>query len=226
MNVFARFIGVLTAPKATFQSVVAHPRILGMLALLVVLSAFSAALPMTTPGGRQATIDQQVSSMESFGMQVTDQMYEQIQRRSWMLPYQTAAGVLVSVPLVLAIMAGILFAVFNAAMGGDASYKQVYTILVHAFVISTVGQVFTGIINYFRQAATSATNLSVLLPMLDDKSFIGKFAGMVDLFAIWWVIVLSIGLGVLYRRRTQPIAMALFGVYAVIALSIAAYMSR
>ena len=36
------------------------------------------------------------------------------------------------------------------------------------------------------------------------------------------LIVLAIGLGVLYRRRTQPIAIALFGVYAVIALIIAA----
>ena len=41
---------------------------------------------------------------------------------------------------------------------------------------------------------------------------------MIDLFIVWWVIVLAIGLGVLYRRRTQPIAITLFGVYTVIAL--------
>jgi hypothetical protein len=34
------------------------------------------------------------------------------------------------------------------------------------------------------------------------------------------------GLGVLYRRRTQPIAIALFVVYAVIAVGFAAIMSR
>jgi hypothetical protein len=49
---------------------------------------------------------------------------------------------------------------------------------------------------------------------------------MIDLFIIWWVIVLAIGLGVLYRRRTQPIAIALFVVYAVIAIGAAAIMSR
>ena len=65
---------------------------------------------------------------------------------------------------------------------------------------------------------TSATNLAVLLPMLDEKSFLGRLLGMIDLFIIWWLLVLAIGLAVLYRRRTQPIAIALFGVYAVIAL--------
>ena len=62
--------------------------------------------------------------------------------------------------------------------------------------------------------------------MIDEGSFLGKLLGMIDLFIVWWVIVLAIGLGVLYRRRTQPIAIALFGVYAVIALGGAAIMSR
>ena len=49
---------------------------------------------------------------------------------------------------------------------------------------------------------------------------------MIDLFVVWWVFVLAVGIGVLYRRRTQPIAMGLFGTYAVIALAVAAVMSR
>ena len=73
---------------------------------------------------------------------------------------------------------------------------------------------------------TSATNLAVLLPMLPEGSFMAKLAGMIDLFVLWWVFVLAIGLGVLYRRRTQPIAVSLFAVYAVIALAVAAVMSR
>ena len=49
---------------------------------------------------------------------------------------------------------------------------------------------------------------------------------MIDLFIIWWLIVLAIGLAVLYRRRTQPIAMSLLAIYAVIAVIVAAIMSR
>ena len=38
----------------------------------------------------------------------------------------------------------------------------------------------------------------------------GSLLGTIDLFMVWYVIVLAIGLGVLYKRRTQPIAIALF----------------
>jgi hypothetical protein len=226
MNVIARFIGIITAPRATYASVVAHPKWLGMYLLTATIVAFGAALPMTTEAGKQAALDQQVSSMESFGMEVTDEMYEQLRRRTQFVAYTTGGSVLVGTLIMALIIAGILWAVFNAAMGGDATYKQILAVLVHAGVIQALGQLFAGPLNYFRGAVTSPTSLGALLPMLDDQSFLGRLAGMIDIFAIWWVIVMSIGLAVLYRRKTQPIAFTLFGIYAVIVVAIAAFMSR
>jgi hypothetical protein len=225
MNVFSRFVGIITAPRATFESVVAHPKWLGMYLLTATIIAFGAALPMTTDAGRQAALDQQVSSMESFGMQVSDEMYEQMRRRTAFLPYQTAGSIVIGSIVIALLTAAILWAIFNAAMGGDASYKKILTVLIHAGVISALGQLFTGPINYLRGSVTSATSLGALLPMLDDQSFAGRLAGMLDIFIIWWLLVLAIGLAVLYRRRTQPIFMTLFGIYAVIIVAIAAIMS-
>jgi len=62
--------------------------------------------------------------------------------------------------------------------------------------------------------------------MLPEKSFAGLLIGMVDVFLIWYIVVLAIGLAVLYRRRTQPIAISLLTVYAVIAIVIALVKSR
>src|SRR4029453_141488 len=107
-------------------------------------------------------------------------------------------------------------------MGGEASFKQLFSVVVHAGAVSTLSAVFTGPLHYFRGAVGSATNLGVLLPMIDEKSFVGRLLGMTDLFIIWWLIVLAIGLAVLYRRRTQPIAISLLAIYAVIALAFAA----
>jgi len=220
----ARFVGIITAPKETFQAVAAHPRWLGMLLVCNILIALCTALPMTTEAGKEATLRQQVEGMESFGMQVSDQMYEQLRGRMWMAPYQTAIGILVFSPVFTVAIAGILFLVFNVLMGGDRTFKQLFTV-VHSGVISTLGAVFTGPLNYFRGAVTSATNLAVLLPMVDPKSFAGRVLAMIDLFWIWSLLVLAIGLAVLYRRRTQPIAWTLYGVYAAGVLVIAAVMS-
>jgi hypothetical protein len=224
--VFGRFIGIITAPKATFQGVVASPKILGMLLLTTLIVAFGAALPMTTDAGKQAALDQQVSQMESFGFKVNDEQYEGMRKGMEFAPYTTAISVVVASPIIIAIMAGILFAIFNAAMGGEASYKQVYSVTTHAGVISALGQLFVGPFNYMRGSTANPTTLGSLLPMFDDTSFVGRLTGMIDFFVIWWLIVLAIGLGVLYRRRTQPIAMTLFGIYALIIICVAAVMSR
>jgi hypothetical protein len=225
MNLFSRFIGIITAPRATYERVVAHPKWLGMYLLTATIIAFGAALPMTTDAGKQAALDQQVSSMESFGMQVSDEAYEGMRRGTSILPYQTAGTIVIFSIMMALLMAAILWAVFNAAMGGDATYKKILTVLIHAGVISALGQLFTGPINYFRGSVSSATSLGALLPMLDEQSFMGRLAGMLDIFIVWWLIVLAIGLAVLYRRRTQPIFITLFGIYAVIIVAIAAIMS-
>jgi hypothetical protein len=225
-NLLARFIGVLTSPRDTFFSVAASPKWLGMLAVTAVIVAIFSALPMTTEAGRQAAVDQQVTSMQSFGVTVSDQMYEQLEKRSGTMPYQTAVVVIVATPIIALIVAGILFAIFNAAMGGEATFKQVFAILVHAGVISAVSAVFSGVVNYFRGSMGSVANLGALLPMLSEKSFAGHLLGVVDVFLIWYIVVLAIGLAVLYRRRTQPIAISLLSVYAVIAIVVALIKSR
>ena len=226
LGLISRFIGVITSPKATFQRVVAHPRSLGMLALTTVLVAFCAALPLTTDAGRQAGLDQQVKTLESFGMQVNDQMYDGMAKSMRTAPYTTGISILIVAPVIACIIAGILFAIFTAAMGGQATFKQVLAVVAHAGVISTLSQLFTGPLNYFRGSVSSATNLAVFLPMLDETSFLGRLFGMIDLFWIWYFVVLAIGLGVLYKRRTQGIAMTLFAIYGVIILVLAAVMSR
>ena len=229
-NLVARFIGIITSPRDTFQSVAAHPKWFGMLAVTTVIVAFFSALPMTTEAGRQATIDQQVQSMKSFGFEVTDQMYDQMERGAGRLPYTTAISVLVISPIFAVIVAGILFAVFNAAMGGEAAFKQVFSVVVHAGAVSALSAAFSGSVNYFRAASGNASssmgsvaNLGALLPMLPEQSFIGHLLGTIDIFLVWYVIVLAIGLAVLYRRKTQPISIGLLAVYAIIALAIAAF---
>jgi len=220
-GLLARFIGIITAPKDTFASVVPSPKWLGILAVTTLIIAVFTALPLMTEAGRQAAIDQQVQQMQSFGMQVSDQVYDALQKGSGRMPYTTGGAILVFSPIMAVVFTAIIFVVFNVAMGGEASFKQVFAILSHAGVVSAVSAMFSGIVNYFRNGTGSVANLGALLPMLPEKSFVSALLGSVDVFLIWYCIVLAMGLAVLYRRRTQPIAISLLSVYAVIALVIA-----
>lgn len=227
MGLLTRVVGVVTSPADTFRSVVAHPRWFAMLALVAIVMSAASAGPMMTEAGKEAALEQQVTQTERFrGEPVSDQQYEGMRRMIRVMPYITAVSVLVMVPLMSLLTAGILYAVFNAAMGGTATFKQVFAIVAHASVINMLSALFTAPINMARGAMGSATSIGVLLPMIDDTSFLGRLLGMIDLFVLWYVVVLAIGLAVLYRRRTQPIAITLLGVYAGIVVVLAAVMSR
>lgn len=217
----ARFIGILTSPRDTFASVVAHPKWFGMLATCAIAGAVLIGGFMFTQVGQDAWYEAATASR-----QMTDQQLQAMERIAPYAGYFAIAQMMIGLPLILAVMAGILFAVFNAALGGQASFKQVFAVVVHAGPVGVVAQLFSMPLNYYRGTLTSAANLGALVPMLSDTSFLSHFLGAIDVFLIWQVIVLAIGLGVLYRRRTQPIAISLLGVYAVIALIIAVFKSR
>jgi hypothetical protein len=61
--------------------------------------------------------------------------------------------------------------------------------------------------------------------MLDEASLVARFLGALDLFVIWWAIVLAIGVAVLYRRRARTVAVMFVGVYAALALLLAIAMA-
>jgi hypothetical protein len=223
MNVFARFIGVITSPKATFQNVVTHPRSLGMLVLICVLSAASLGWFFSTQVGRDAWIN---AMIERGGTQINDQQIAAFERMGAFMGYLMVAQAVIVTPILLLLIAGLLYAVFNAAMGGTATFKQIFAVVVHAWVILAASQLFTLPLAYAKGELTGSTNLGVLLPMIDNTSFLGAFIGAIDVFWIWAVVVLAIGLGVLYRRRTQPIATTLFVIYGIAALAIAYFTSK
>lgn len=224
-TLLARFWGILTSPRETFAEVVARPRWLGMLALVLLVTIGCLSGFLSTSVGKQAWLDQAVRGSESFGGTVTDEQYAQMEKMAAYAAPLAAVQVGIISPIITFILAGILFAVFSAAMGGESSYKQVLAVVVHASAVTVVQQLFVTPLNFVRESMSSATNLSVFLPMLDESSFVTKFLGTIDLFIIWWVIVLSIGLAVLYKRKTGPIATGLFVVYGIIAIIIAAVTS-
>jgi len=220
----ARVVGVLTSPGDTFRSVAAHPHWVGVLLLTTLVIAGLWFWFLSTESGQVAMLDQQVRQIEAWGQTVSEEQYTGIERSLPVMRYIVSGTTLVMGPLMTLLTAGLLFAVFNAGLGGNATFKQVFSIVTHAGIVMLLQALVVMPLNYVRESTTSAFNLAVFLPMLDENSLAARFLGMIDLFIIWWLIVLSIGLAVLYRRRTQPIAIGLLTVYVVIAAGIALIM--
>jgi hypothetical protein len=223
-NLVSRLIGVIVSPADTFRSIVAHPKWLGAVLVVALLIGAAQFAFLSTSVGQDATLDQQIRTMENFGMTVTPEIQQGIEAGLGNARYWTLGGVLVMSFVFTAIFAGVGYLVFNALMGGSATFKQVMAVVAHASAISLLGQLFTIPLNYVRETVSSATNLSVFLPFLEEGSVLARFAGMIDIFVIWWLVVLAIGFGVLYHKKTGPIFASFSGVYVAIAAVIAVVM--
>jgi hypothetical protein len=90
-------------------------------------------------------------------------------------------------------------------------------------IIGGLQQLFSLPIMYGRGDMASPTKLSVFFPTLDEMGFFTYLLSAIDLFIIWSTINVAIGVAVLYKRQTGPVAAVLLGIYAVIAVIIAAW---
>jgi Yip1 domain len=218
-NLLARLAGVIFTPRATFERIVARPRWFGAMALVIALIAIGQFALLSTESGQQAVVDQQVERAQRWGRTVSDEEYANYEKFAPYNRYIVPVAILIFVPTVAFAISGILFGVFNALFGGNATFKQVLAVHAHTGITSVVGALFTLPLNYLRGSMSSPSNLGVLAQaFVEDTNVIALFLGMIDVFIVWWLIVNAIGLAVLYKRRTAPIFWSLMGVYIAIAL--------
>jgi len=228
-GLFARLIGVLFSPKETFAAIVARPRWLAVMVVTLVMSSAAYYVILSSQDMQDAIVDQQVRAMESRGNVVSDQQIANIERFIGYLPVGYAVGIFVLGPLFGAAIAGIVTGIFTTLMGGNGTFKQVFAVMNHAGFIPAISALFiAGMLAVGAKpigARPPGANLGVFLPMLEDTSFPAVLLRSIDMFLLWWMVVLAIGLGVLYKRRTGPIATTFIGLYIVIALLIATFTS-
>jgi hypothetical protein len=219
-GLFARLIGVLLTPYHTYAAVAERPKWFGALAVGLLVTIACQTWFLSTDVGKELTVDQQVRAMEAFGVQVSDEMYAQMESRMQYAVYTTAGSLLVFVPLVNAILGGLIVVIFSMVLGGTGTFRQVYAIVAHSGIITAIQQLFTVPLS-FALGRFAGANLAIFVPMLEEDSFVTLFLGAIDLFLVWWVVSLAIGVSVLYKRKTGPIATAFLMVYVVIALVLA-----
>ena len=130
--------------RATYADVAARPRWLGVLAVVLLVMATGSIIFFSTDVGKEALLDQQVSTMESFGIKLPDEALPANggKRPRPTTPYITAASQVVFVPIVALIIAGIAMGIFTAVLGGDATFKQVFSVVAHAGVVIAAQQLF------------------------------------------------------------------------------------
>jgi Yip1 domain len=216
-GLFARMIGVVFSPKETFAAIAARPRWVGVIAITLVVAAACQYVILSSPAMQDAMFEQATRNPNMTEAQVAG-----AERVIGYLPIVLPIGTIFLGAAFIAAIAGFLMLVFSTLMGGSARFKQVYSVVAHSGVISMLQGIVTAALIMLgaEPSGTSApgANLAIFVPMLEETSFITRFLGAIDLILVWWIFVLAIGRGVLYKRRTGGIATTLLALYVVIAL--------
>lgn len=218
-------LGVLHAPRATLTAVAADPRWGPVMVFTFIVSLVSSAVLLATHVGQLALVDQWERTAIAFGQPVDDAQYAAMLEASAKggVVY-AAASSLLSGPVLAVALAGLLYAVFARGASG-VTYRQVLAVVAYAGVILAARQVIAAPVNYARETLASPTTATVLFTMLDEASPVTRFFGAIDLFVLWWIGVLAVGMSVLTRRPARRIALTFVGAYIALALVLAIVMT-
>jgi hypothetical protein len=227
-GLLARLIGVVFSPRETFEAVAARPRWLGVMAVTLVIGAACQYFILSSPELQDNIINRQIRAMEAQGP-VSDAQVATVERFIGLMPSIYAGAAFIIGPLFVALIAGILMWIFTMLMGGNGTFKQVYAVVTHSGVVSTLAGIFSAALVLAGIPPSGVrppgANLGVFVPMLEETSFVAVMLTSIDLILVWWLITLATGLAVLYKRRTGGIATTLIAIYLVIAVTIATFSS-
>jgi hypothetical protein len=134
-------------------------------------------------------------------------------------------GVLTVPWIILLVQSGILMGVFTALLGGQATFRQYLAVGAHAGLVGAVGQLLTLPLIVQRGSASASISLGVLVPPGDG--FLPAFLGVLNVFLIWQVALLGVGVAAVNRSRSAATPLAvLFGIFLAVAAAVALFQTR
>jgi hypothetical protein len=220
----ARIYGVIRRPRVTFSTIVQAPSWAPALVATTAVTFLCGIAFLRTDVGPQALVDQWERTATAFGQPVDDEGYAQMESRArsgaFDLAY-AAVTALASGPVLVFAISGLLFILLKRRGGlpsSRPSFVQLLAVVSYASVILALRQIVATPLDYVRESTASPTTLVQLFSVLDEASPVARFLGIVDLFVIWWIIVLAIGVSVLYHRSPRRLAFVFTGAYVVLAL--------
>jgi hypothetical protein len=200
--------------------VVRHPAFITTWAVVLLVVAVCAGLLLSTPIGQQALVDERVRLTEAVGGRVDDATYARLQIDPPVSIYLTSGGrLLLTPPVTLAVALGVMALARRDRSRGDAplTFVTALAIAVHATVVLALQQVVATPLHYAYESLTNPTNLAALLRMFDEGSWAARLFGAIDLFGLWWIWLLAVGIAAATGRPARQYVWKLLAVYMSVA---------
>jgi hypothetical protein len=215
-----RVTGVLLHPRSTMDEVVRRPAFFTTWVVVLLAVVVCGGLLLSTPVGQQALVDERVRVTEALGSRVDDATYARLQANPPVSVYLTSGGrLLLTPPITLLVAAGLM--VLARMDGARLTFVTALAISVHATVVLALQQVVATPVHYAYESLTSPTNVAGVLRVFDEGTWAARLFGTIDVFGLWWMWLLSLGLAAAAGRPARRYLWRLLVVYVGVAAMVA-----
>ncbi len=206
-------------------AVSARPPWVDVLAVSTVVTWLTFAALLSTPVGQTALVDQWERASLAFGRVVDDPAYARMQELSGRGVAYAGGIALLTGPVLTLCVATLLLLALRLRGHTTVRFQALASVTAHAGLILAARQVVAAPLNYLGETLASPTSLGLVVTGLNEGSPVARFLGVLDVFVLWWALVLAVGVAAVVHRRTRSLAITFTGVYVAIALILALAMA-
>jgi len=211
VSVLSNIINIYIAPSKVFEAVKDFnlKKAIVPLVILAVLGvvSFWAIQDLATEVGYDTALER----IENSSRIPDDQKEEIITQMEERMEGPQITGWVASAlggPVTVFFMALIALLVGNTIMGGSAKYGQLLNVTAWAYMINILESIIKIPLMLSKWSLEVYTGLGVF-GIGEKGSFINSIFNAIDIFAIWRIILMAIGMGIIYNKKTRPYAIAM-----------------
>ena len=207
---------VFSDPAAAFNRLVAHPRWVGafLVVAVVTVAGTQATYPLIMQMQRDAITQNPQLSEEQADLIM--QRYERPLTPVWRV--MTSAFQVIGIAIWLVIMSAVLMFGGNILLGGEAKFKTILAVATHSWLVTIPKMLLTAPLMLAKGSAAVSTSLQVLIPADRWMTPLGVALGAFDLFSIWMVVLIIIGISAAYRFSRAKSAAIVVSLYVFMVL--------
>jgi hypothetical protein len=231
ISAMGRVFGVLFSPKATFEDIVRKPSWIVPVVILILLGT-GVGVVLSKKVDWSNYVRQQAEKNPQFAQLPEDQKQQRLEISTKIASISTPFIGVIAVPILLLIVTLVYWIGFNVFSGASLPFSRAWAIVCYAYVPSAFASIITMIILSLKRFGDvdpqrmAATNLAAFLSN-DAAHWLTVLGGFVDIFAIWVLILMSIGFSVANPRKISKGAaygtvFGLWALFVVIRVGIAA----
>jgi hypothetical protein len=215
MGEASKVLNIFFEPRRVFESLKVEPTWLipFLIVILLAIGSFYYTYPLI--------IDQQVERIEEMEqipearkLEIIDGMREKDSPPLWQLAIPPVFGL-----IVLVVVAGVLFFVFNVLLGGDSTYRRVLSVYSYSGLVLIPAMIVKFPLVMIKGDLNVQTSLALLLSANAKDTFLYSVFSSFDIFNFWQVILVSMGMGVMYKYSTKKAFVAVLVLWIIYILA-------